>query len=543
VDPRSWTRDEIEAYVAGSGVRVYSTALQDVDVPDWILTAAERPGSFDAAGAVAQAHPDDVGEVVSLALECSDVSGSAVETRARFLIDGEWRVVHVRIVNLIDQHRVGGLLVCDRIEGLATSTSVSEPSPFAGEHDRAAWMVIRTDSLGVVLDAEGKVEEITGRTRDEVIGRRPIEFMHPDSMRDIAPLWMTLLEEGPGATRSSRRCFVHPDGTHLWAEWTYINRLDADGGGDVLSLAYDITERRAQEEALRRSNLEIRRLAEESRMLAEDFRMLADEVPSAVFRCEDDGRVTFRNTRWAEMFRSWAPDDPVQAVVHPDDRPLLAELFATLLSEGGGEPRSIEVRALDDDQVLGVRCRAVAGHDDAPRRIVGSVTDITTTVQLRRAARHDRLTGLLNRAAIEEKLAAAVTDHVEKTIVVFVDLDGFKEVNDVHGHDAGDAVLQVVAQRLEAIVRPGDAVARYGGDEFVMVCRARHESAGTITERLEQALDGKIEVPGGWWQPCASIGAVCPVPGEEPASVLRRADLAMFGVKRARTAWRRRFER
>ncbi|MGN6326975.1 diguanylate cyclase [Pseudolysinimonas sp.] len=157
-------------------------------------------------------------------------------------------------------------------------------------------------------------------------------------------------------------------------------------------------------------------------------------------------------------------------------------------------------------------------------------------------ATHDTLTGVANRAAIDEhmslSLEAAALDG-SPTSVIFLDLDGFKRVNDTLGHRAGDLVLQTVADRVKRCIRDGDRVGRYGGDEFVVVCRgAGAAEAAEVASAIGAALLHPIDGLPPELRVTASIGlttheAGAATPGTE--AVIRRADAAMYDAKRSGT--------
>ena len=268
-------------------------------------------------------------------IECVARPLEPVDIRLRYYLEDEWVVARMRGVNLTCHEDVGGLLLWADIEGPAEVGADAVLSDW-NEHESVHWMLAHLDSVGRVRHIEGKVLELVGRTTEEILGQQITEFIDAGSASDIVPMWLAMMRK-PGSTRSVRRCFVRPDGTELWAECTYLNRFDNDGHGDMLMLGYDITEKRAQEQRLLQSNEEISRLAEESRMLAEDFRMLADEVPSAVFRCDPDGRVTFHNARWDGIVQGTTEAKNLHNVVHHADRSVLRRLLAEVVGAANAE--------------------------------------------------------------------------------------------------------------------------------------------------------------------------------------------------------------
>lgn len=179
--------------------------------------------------------------------------------------------------------------------------------------------------------------------------------------------------------------------------------------------------------------------------------------------------------------------------------------------------------------------------DDAPTAVLISFNDIgparQAQQQLKFLAQRDALTGLYNRAYFSQRMQAVLdeaTTDGHQVAVLFLDLDGFKKVNDTAGHEAGDHLLRIVAQRLSACVRQSDTLARLGGDEFVVLLD-NVRSLGEA-ERLAQRIVGAIAQPfstsGTEYYLGASIGiAVYPEHGSDAATLLRCADAAMYNAK------------
>ena len=160
--------------------------------------------------------------------------------------------------------------------------------------------------------------------------------------------------------------------------------------------------------------------------------------------------------------------------------------------------------------------------------------------EARRLARLDPLTQAWNRRAIVELLHRELERARRergRVAVLFVDLDRFKRINDRHGHAAGDAVLYEAAARMRAVVRPYDAVGRYGGDEFVVIVAGMGAEKGAprAAAAIADSLRGRpIATPAGAVRVTASIGlAVAPAGSRDPERLIADADRAMYAAKRA----------
>jgi len=196
-----------------------------------------------------------------------------------------------------------------------------------------------------------------------------------------------------------------------------------------------------------------------------------------------------------------------------------------------------------------IRCLAVTmsplpEHDGTVRRVTLQMTDVTdkhvAEEQLRELALHDPLTGLPNRTLLLDRTQYWLDINQReggRLVLLFCDLDDFKNVNDSAGHGVGDALLVELAARVASAVRPQDTVARLGGDEFVVLAPAPKTDPENFSmelgARVLQTLSAPVDLSGRRYHLTASIGVTLSVPGSTPDSLLREADTAMYEAKRA----------
>jgi len=229
-------------------------------------------------------------------------------------------------------------------------------------------------------------------------------------------------------------------------------------------------------------------------------------------------------------------------VIHRDDLASVYEAVQTVL---GGSTVALTVRLARADHDPPCWLLLRLAPTTTPTRAVGFIgtaEDVTERrsweQHLTYQARHDPLTGLVNRRRLIEVLTDLLSgrrarDH--EFALLFLDLDGFKEINDRFGHEAGDRALVEVADRLQAVARDTDLVARVAGDEFVIVLRGVTTSvdAAAAARRHLAALAAPVRLGVADFPLTASVGAALPAPGDAPDTLLRTADQAMYEAKSA----------
>lgn len=292
-----------------------------------------------------------------------------------------------------------------------------------------------------------------------------------------------------------------------------------------------------------------REMAQAVRESEERYALAARAANDGLWDWDLDKGTVYYSSRWSEMI-GYAGDAIGNSAeewlgrVHPEDRPaLMAELVGLKLGEQASILHEHRVKS-NDGGYLWVLCRglAIPGLGRPATRIVGSLTDITERrlleERLRQQALYDSLTGLPNRALFLDRLTQALTNSKRRAnhtyTVLWLDLDGFKILNDSLGHQMGDRLLIQVAERIRAQLRESDTAARFGGDEFAVLLLDIPDAptVKAVVRRLLEHLGAIYDLDGNEIVVTASIGVAMGSTGyERPEDVLRDADIAMYRAK------------
>lgn len=289
------------------------------------------------------------------------------------------------------------------------------------------------------------------------------------------------------------------------------------------------------------------------------YETLLGQVPGAIYAYQPElGGVTLAMSTYIEELlgvpadRFLSGDSVWDEVLHPDDRERAWADYESFLATG--QPDCGDYRYVrPDGRVVWIQDRSamVRDRDGKPLLVQGVMFDITATkemaLRMEHMAYHDILTGLPNRAMFQDHLELALARarrHGLAVAVLFLDLDDFKPVNDTHGHEVGDMVLQHAAHQIRAAARDTDLVARQGGDEFLVLLADLEVSddhnayaiVRDVSDRIAEAIATPSDFPVGRLSVRASIGnAVFPNEAGDARTLLRLADEKMYARKRERT--------
>jgi diguanylate cyclase (GGDEF)-like protein/PAS domain S-box-containing protein len=392
--------------------------------------------------------------------------------------------------------------------------------------------VMGLDSAGVIVSANRRAADLTGRSVGDLVGRAFLGMISADDKDSIEESWRRFNphDEVP-ADRGSVVVFelIDKEGAPHLVEAS-LHRPSPSEGGVVL--LRDVTDRARSSLALEQAR---RR-----------FQQAFHSAPTGMALVRTaDGRIVDANDSLAEMLArpiATMIGTSIQRITHPDDiRASVSERARFEL--GITETLNVEQRyRRSDGAYVWAKTRVSLTEDEGVSLAITHIEDVTeqrrVAEQLSYAATHDDLTELPNRAALVTRLDRVLNDAVPGEIaVLFIDLDNFKVVNDSLGHRAGDELLRQVARRFRDVMRDGDVLARFGGDEFVVFLNGAEGTVvdpTIVADRLRAAAQIPVRVDDRELVVTASIGfAVNATTGLTADDLLRDADAAMYRAKSA----------
>ncbi|MEO5337184.1 MAG: diguanylate cyclase [Magnetospirillum sp. WYHS-4] len=420
--------------------------------------------------------------------------------------------------------------------------------------------ICRNDRVTAINPAGARILKAT-RPAD-LVGRRFHEFLAPDYAEAVDEALAVLVDE----TQPFPLKLIAIDGTEVGVQVSVFLAGERDPSA-VIVFARDVTRQVELSEAIHRSE--------------QRFRNIVHHALDLICLCEGD-RIAFVNRAGLKILGGTNPDEVVGRKVveflHPDYQGIFAESVVPLMREESllpvkmirldGRAVDVEIGLTPFDGQIGahylMEARDITDHNrhvTALRRLIETLEqrvqertrDLTHEVAERRRAEeamrhmasHDVLTGLPNRYLLKDRLGQALARAQRdgaKAALLFIDLDGFKPVNDTLGHEAGDLLLRGVAGRLADRIRSTDTAARVGGDEFVVALAdvKAVDDAGRLAQALIDELNRPFDLDGSEVRIGASVGlALFPDHGASADDLHRAADAAMYEAKRGgKNTWR-----
>jgi diguanylate cyclase (GGDEF)-like protein/PAS domain S-box-containing protein len=407
------------------------------------------------------------------------------------------------------------------------------------EHQAIYKSVVETGGAGVLIgEPSGHITYVNaafckmlGYSFEELVGKPFTDFVHPDDKDTVTQKFVQGLMQPDTHYQLEFRA-ICKDGHVVWIYPSVAPIFHKDALISGMAIVFDITERKKLEDALKESE--------------ERYRTILEEIQDNYFETDLAGNFIFVNDAMCRTlgyskeeligmnYQAFASKEDVEVVYRDFNR-----VFRT-----GETMKGLSYKFIQKNGTIGFGELSVSPIKDETGKVIafrGVARDVTERKRLERElndiATHDFLTGLPNRMLLQDRLnvaLAAARRNKSKLAVMMLDLDRFKVVNDTYGHSLGDKVLRAAGERLVALVRKSDTVARVGGDEFLVLLpkiadiedtiKVSHKILGAF--RKPFALnDHKIRIT-------TSVGiAVYPQDGDDSETLMRNADIAMYWVK------------
>jgi len=385
----------------------------------------------------------------------------------------------------------------------------------------------------VVVDPDGMLrysspaaDAMLGYSPGELVGCNAFDLVHPDDQVGALEGFESTLGSADSRPLPLLIRLRSADGSWLQTEIIGTNHLEDQAVHGMLLNIRDVARSMRTEEALRESE--------------SHHRLIIELAREGIWTLDAAGRTTFANRAMAAML-----DTTVSEMLDRSIFDFLDEEAKVAATENLDrfkvaipEEHDVQLKTRSGRTVwTRMNTSPMTDHQGTYRGAIALVTDITERRALEQRlaadAREDALTGVANRTALFEALGAKLAAG-GRVAALYIDLDGFKDVNDTFGHAVGDEVLRTVAARLCGVVRVGDIVARVGGDEFVVVSDSLADQGEAVALgcRIRDALARRVSLGSTQVEVGASVG-IAYVSGANADNLLSQADGALYCAKRA----------
>ena len=425
--------------------------------------------------------------------------------------------------------------------------------------------VLRLDEAGKISSANSEAVVLTGRSIDDLLGRGFSSMIGDEDRDSVTERWQQfdighgfLAAPVPGDLGTERAADLGADlDAGLGPRGSVVvELLGAEGERHLVEASMHVPRSATSRGTvvLLRDVTDLKRSSDVLGRARQRFQQAFHSAPTGMALVRlDDGRIVDTNESFAEMIDrpiSEIVGQPIHRLTHEDDTAAAASQRAQL-ELGLADTYTLEQRYRRSDGIyVWARTRVSVTDDDDRTLAITHIEDITeqrrTAELLTYAATHDELTTLPNRGALVERLDGLLANaQPGQVAVLFIDLDNFKVVNDSLGHRVGDELLRVIAHRFRGVIRDGDRLARFGGDEFVMFIdrvavggddrpTGAFVDPAAVADRLRRSVMEPIVIDGHELVVTASIGFAVNADDNLTANdLLRDADAAMYRAKEA----------